>query len=187
MRSHSLPPSDLPHSSAFRRRAVSETSSAVPPRLQRELKALGLLHTNPATHTLRSRDPTPRSPGPHSPIASPANNTVPMSVNVGKGAMPVRGDRTCPVFDEDDPFSLTRYFADLETLFDKCKIDPDDATPANQAACKALAVRYVSFSLEMSWNSCCCTSDTSNTLYTLKAFYIRNGIAPDVSRRRRII
>ena len=64
--------------------------------------------------------------------------------------MPVRGDRTCPVFNEADPRSLSRYFADLEALFRKHSV-PDDA--AAQADRKNFAVRYLSWAIEASWSS----------------------------------
>ncbi|PIL33987.1 hypothetical protein GSI_03695 [Ganoderma sinense ZZ0214-1] len=74
------------------------------------------------------------------------------AATTGPPAMPVQGDRTCPVFDERDPRSLNRYFSDLEALFRKHSVS-DDTTPAAQEERKKLAVRYLSWNIEASWSS----------------------------------
>ena len=74
----------------------------------------------------------------------------PYIMATGVQAMPVRGERTCPKYDENDPRCLARYFDDLEALFDKHSV-PNDA--ATQAARKTFAVRYLPRVIEASWRT----------------------------------
>nr|VWP00813.1 Uncharacterized protein [Ganoderma boninense] len=63
--------------------------------------------------------------------------------------MPVRGDRTCPKFDEADPRSLNRYFTDLDALFAKHAVP--NATADDWRDRKELAVRYLPDYVEQAW------------------------------------
>ena len=60
--------------------------------------------------------------------------------------MPVRGDRTCPVFDPTQPRGVLRYFEDLEMLF--LRYGVTDSTQK-----KRFAVRYPPTTTEDAWRS----------------------------------
>ena len=64
----------------------------------------------------------------------------------GTEAMPLRNDRLCPRFEEDNPGTLVRYFDDLEALFARYRVDLTDPTIA--PAVKAVTVRYADFDTE---------------------------------------
>ncbi|KAI1784316.1 hypothetical protein LXA43DRAFT_1066884 [Ganoderma leucocontextum] len=74
-------------------------------------------------------------------MANPGGHT-------GIQVMPVRGDRTCPSFDEKDPRSLNRYFDDLESLFTKHSV-----ANADHKERKELVVRYIPYKVEASWRT----------------------------------
>ncbi|PIL33781.1 hypothetical protein GSI_04406 [Ganoderma sinense ZZ0214-1] len=68
-----------------------------------------------------------------------------------KQTMPVRGEKTCPKFDEADPTSLHRYFDDLEALFVRHSMP--DADQDDWKVRKELAVRYPPAAVEYGWKS----------------------------------
>lgn len=58
--------------------------------------------------------------------------------------MPARGHSTAPQFDETEPLSLNRFFQDLDTHFDRCKVTVDQTK-------KEWAVRYPSIRVADLW------------------------------------
>ena len=58
--------------------------------------------------------------------------------------MPIRGERSAPLFDQKEPSELSRYFKQLEMLFTRCKIDDDEEK-------KTYATSYVKSNVADSW------------------------------------
>ena len=58
--------------------------------------------------------------------------------------MPIRGERSAPLFDQKEPSELSRYFKQLEMLFARCKIDDDEEK-------KTYATSYVKSNVADSW------------------------------------
>ena len=61
-------------------------------------------------------------------------------------SMPARGERAAPTFDKTKPRELTRFFNELEYLFNRAVI-------ASDADKKAQVVRYVDFEVEQIWRT----------------------------------
>jgi hypothetical protein len=60
--------------------------------------------------------------------------------------MPIRGERSAPLFDQKEPSELGRYFKQLETLFTRCAI-------ANEQEKKEYATSYVKSNVADSWEA----------------------------------
>jgi hypothetical protein len=60
--------------------------------------------------------------------------------------MPIRGERSAPLFDQKEPSELGRYFKQLETLFARCTIDDDEEK-------KQYATSYIKSSVADSWEA----------------------------------
>ena len=69
--------------------------------------------------------------------------------------MPARGDRAAPVFDKSRPCELSRFFDDLERLFDKSQLDNTEK--------KKYVVYYTDFKTEQIWKSLKEFSDANKT------------------------
>jgi hypothetical protein len=60
--------------------------------------------------------------------------------------MPIRGERSAPLFDQKEPSELGRYFKQLETLFARCTINDDKEK-------KEYATSYVKSNVADSWEA----------------------------------
>jgi hypothetical protein len=60
--------------------------------------------------------------------------------------MPIRGERSAPLFDQKEPSELGRYFKQLETLFTRCTINDDREK-------KDYATSYVKSNVADSWEA----------------------------------
>jgi hypothetical protein len=60
--------------------------------------------------------------------------------------MPARGERAAPTFDKTKPRELTRFFNELEYLFNRAAIESDTDK-------KVQVVRYVDFEVEEIWKT----------------------------------
>ena len=90
-----------------------------------------------------------------------------MATPTGMQAMPVRGNRTCPVFDETKPRSLYRYLADLDALFAKHGVL--NAAVDDWKNRKELAIRYLPEGIEVSWMTLLAYRDDTKTFDDFKA------------------
>ena len=85
--------------------------------------------------------------------------------------MPIRGERAAPIFDKTKPRELTRFFDDLEYLFDR-------ATITSAAEKKRLALRYIDFDTEQAWKSFPEYSNATTTYSDFKETVL--GFYPDI-------
>jgi len=74
--------------------------------------------------------------------------------------MPIRGERSAPLFDQKEPSELGRYFKQLETLFTRCAVVDDKEK-------KEYATSYVKSNVADSWEA---LSEFTNEEKTYKDF-----------------
>jgi len=74
--------------------------------------------------------------------------------------MPIRGERSAPLFDQKEPSELGRYFKQLETLFTCC-------TVVNDKEKKEYTTLYVKLNVADSWEA---LSEFTNKEKTYKDF-----------------
>ncbi len=75
--------------------------------------------------------------------------------------MPVRGERSAPIFDPSQPSSLRQYFAHLEKLFTRCAI-------TNELEKKEYTSSYPSWNVASSWETLPEYTDASKSYTNLK-------------------
>jgi len=76
--------------------------------------------------------------------------------------MPARGERAAPTFDQTKPRELTRFFEELEYLFDRAAL-------ADETEKKKHLLRYVDFEVEQVWKSFPEFSDVTKSYLHFKA------------------
>ena len=96
--------------------------------------------------------------------------------------MPLRGERSAPLFDQTDPSELVRYFKMLETLLTRCAINNDEEK-------KQYATSYVKSTVANSWEALPEFTDQQKTYKDFKdrLFELYNQISsryilPDLDR-----
>jgi hypothetical protein len=75
--------------------------------------------------------------------------------------MPVRGERSAPIFDPTQPSTLRQYFAQLETHFARCTI-------TSELEKKEFATSFLSWKIAEQWEALPEYSDTSKSYKNLK-------------------
>ena len=86
--------------------------------------------------------------------------------------MPIRSDRTAPLFDKARPREFTRFFKDLEILFERANVN-------QEADKKKYVLHYVDFETEQVWRWIPAFSDTIKTYADFKDEIL--GFYPEVS------